>query len=285
MASSSKNVKLGVCNIFYDGQDMGLTQGGVEVQVSTETHKVEVDQFGKSAINELIMGRTVVVKAPLAETTLRNMVATMPGAELITDGVCASGTVTFSAQPTAASSVTVGGQVFSFQAGKPTAIGQVKIGATLAESLANLVAAINLAPLRADLGGIKAVVNGAGTSVTLSVGDPGTLGNAVTLTSTGAPLTVSAATLAGGVLETKARVEVTSGVGVDLLSIAKSLRLHPKGKASTDFSDDFFVYQAATAGALTFAYKLDQERIFNIEFTGYPDPATGKLFAAGDLLA
>jgi hypothetical protein len=285
MASSSRNVKLGVCKLYLDGVDLGLTQGGVEVQVSTETHKVEVDQYGKSSINELVMGRTLVVKAPLAETTLNNMVATMPGATLISDGVAASGSITLASNPSAGNSATVAGQAFAFQAAKPSAIGQVKIGANVNESAANLAAAINLAVMRQDIGGIRAT-NVPGTAVvTLKVIDFGVLGNAVTLAASGAPVSVSGATLTGGVNETRARVEVGSGVGVDLLAIAKPLRLHPVGKADTDFSDDFLVYQAATPGALTFAYKLDAERIFNVEFTGYPDPVTGKLFAAGDLLA
>lgn len=284
MPSSTKNVKLGVCKLIFGGRDMGLTQGGVEVTVSTETHRVEVDQFGKSAINELIMGRTVSVKAPLAETTIRNMADTMPGATLVSDGVTAKGTVTFAAAPAAGNTVTIGGTAFAFQVAKPTSVNQVKIGATTAESLANLADTIHLAQLRQDLGGIRATVSGATSNVlNLEVVDPGTAGNAITLVATGG--TASAATLTGGVNETKARVEVTSGVGVDLLSIAKSLRLHPVGKADTDFSDDFLIYQASTPGALTYAYKLDSERIFNVEFTGYPDPVSGKLFAAGDLLA
>ncbi|EOD9812545.1 hypothetical protein ACJ8GG_003588, partial [Acinetobacter baumannii] len=69
MASDVKNVKLGVCKIMFDGVDLGFTKGGVDVTVSTETHKVQVDQFGQTPINEYILGRTVVVKAPLAETT------------------------------------------------------------------------------------------------------------------------------------------------------------------------------------------------------------------------
>lgn len=283
MASSSRNVKLGVCQLILDGVDLGLTQGGVEVQVSTETHRVEVDQYGKSAINELVMGRTLKVVAPLAETTLRNMVATMPGATLITDGVPATSSVTASANPTAGTSVTIAGKAFAFQAGKPTAVGQVKVGANVGESMANLAAAINIAMLRQDLGGIRAVAGA--SKVDLSVIDPGVLGNAVTVAASGAPLTVPGATFTGGVNETKARVEVGSGVGTDLLTIAKQLRLHPVGRAVDDFSDDFVVYQAATAGALTFAYKLDAERVFNTEFSGYPDPLTGKLFAFGDQLA
>ena len=284
MASSTKNVKLGVCKIYYDGRDLGLTQGGAEVTVSTETHRVEVDQFGKSAINELVMGRTLMVKAPLAETTIRNMLDTMPGSTLISDGAQATGSVTWAANPGATHSVTIGGVLFSFQVGKASAVGQVQIGATLALSLAALVYAISLANLRPELGGIKAAVNAAGTGVSLTVVDAGTLGNAVTLAAA-AGGTVSAATFTGGVVETRARVEVFTGIGIDLLSIAKTLRLHPVGKAENDFSDDFLVYLAATSGALTYVYQLDAERIFNVEFTGYPDPVTGKLYAAGDLLA
>jgi len=283
MTSSTKNVKLGVCKIYFDGTDLGLTQGGVEVSVTTETHKVEVDQFGKTAINDIIMGRMVMVKAPLAETTLRNLVATMPGTSLITDGAQASATLTFAANPTAATTFTIGGQAFTFVTAAPTTIYQIKIAATQALTLANAVDVINRAPLQLTIGGVQATINALNTIITLKVGDPGVLGNAVTLVGS-AGATASGATLLGGVVETKARVETSTGIGIDLLSLARVLRLHPSAKADGDFSDDFVVYQAATPGALTFAYKLDSERIYSIEFTGYPD-ATGRLFSAGDLLA
>lgn len=283
-SSSTKNVKLGVCKAIFDGNDLGLTQGGVEVTVSTETHKVEVDQFGKTSINELIMGRTVMVKVPLAETTLRNLVATMPGSVLITDGAQASVTLTSAAAPTVASTFTLGGQAFTFIAAgtKPTTAYQVVLGATQAASMQAAVDVINRAQIQLSLGGVQATLTSA-TVITVKVGDPGTAGNAVTAAAaTG--FAAGGATFAGGVNETKARVETSTGVGIDLLSLARVLRLHPQGKADTDFSDDFVVYQAATPGALTFAYKLDSERVYNIEFNGYPD-ATGRLFATGDLLA
>ena len=170
MASDIKNVKLGVCTVKFDGQDLGLTQGGVEVTVKTDTHKVNVDQYGKTPINEYIMGREVTVKCPLAETTLDNLVKIMPGATLVTDSV-----------------------------------------------------------------------------------DP-----------------------------TKKVVNVPTGVGTNLLDISKTLVLRPVGK--TDASEDFTVFRAGTPGALQFAYKLENERIFNIEFNGYPD-TNGKLFAVGDTSA
>lgn len=166
MASDTKNVKLGVCKVFFDSVDLGYTQGGVEVTVKTDTHKVNVDQFGKTTINELIMGREVTVKVPLAETTLENLVKIMPGATL--------------------------------------------------------------------------VVNGADK-----------------------------------------HVDVTNGIGIDLLATAKELRLHPKSLPDADHSEDFVIPHANTAGGLKFAYKLENERIYDCDFTGYPDPTTNKLFSVG----
>lgn len=285
MASSTKNVKLGVCQVFFDNVDLGYTQGGVEVSVSTETYKSEVDQFGKTPINEFIQGRQVSVKAPLAETTLRNLVKIMPGATLVTDGVLPSGTFTFSAQPTANSTVTVAGQAFTFVSAAPASIYQVRIGANLAATLTNLVDALNLSQVAVALGGIEASVNALGTIVTVRCGDPGPAGNAITIVAGSAPVsnaTASGATLTGGVAETKARVDVTDGVGIDMLAIARTLRLHPKGKPVTDLSDDFVIHKTATPGALQFAYKVDAERVFNAEFMGYPDPITGRLFSVGD---
>ncbi|MFT4064273.1 hypothetical protein [Paraburkholderia sp.] len=168
MASDTKNVKLGVCRVFFNAVDLGYTQGGVQVSVKTDTHKVNVDQFGKTTINELIMARDVTVKVPLAETTLENLVAIMPGATLNTDAT------------------------------------------TQAKS-----------------------------------------------------------------------VDVEVGIGVDLLSIAQELRLHPIAKADNDYSEDFVIPLAATAGALDFSYDVEKERIYSVDFTGYPDPVTQKLFKVG----
>lgn len=168
--SSTKNVKIGVCYVHFNNEDLGFTKGGVQVSVTTETKKVTVDQFGPTSINEYILGREVTVTVPLAETTLENLVRTMPGATLVTD------------------------------ADEPT----------------------------------------------------------------------------------KKRVEVTTGSGIDLLSLAKELRLHPKGKPMSDKSEDFVIPLAGTAGGISFAYETENERVFNVTFTGYPDAATGKLFFVGD---
>lgn len=80
----------------------------------------------------------------------------------------------------------------------------------------------------------------------------------------------------------KKKVVVKSGTGLSLLEMAKELVLHPISKADNDKSEDLVIPLAATPGAMNFAYKYDSERVFNCEFKGYPDSATGVLFIYGD---
>jgi len=158
------NIKMGTCNIEFDGVDLGLTMGGVEVEVTTNTHETKVDQYGDTVANESIMGRNITIRAPLAETTLQNMADLMPGAVL--------------------------------------------------------------------------------------TGDSG-------------------------------RVDISTAVGTSLFNSAKALRIHPIELLDADHSEDLNVPLANTPGALSFAYKYDEERVFIAEFKGYPD-SNGLLFTYGD---
>ena len=172
-ANDPANIRLGPCLVIYDGQQLGLTKGGVEVELSTETKRIEVDQFGKTAVDEVILGRTLKVKVPVAET---------------------------------------------------------------------------------DVDSMHRVLQFTGSTLTPGTGTP----------------------VAGKF------VSVTSGVGISLRKNAKSLILHPQDLPLADKSEDFIVPLAATPGAFSFAYKVDDERVFNLEFTGYPDNTTGVIFFYGD---
>lgn len=290
--SDTKNVKLGVCQVFFKGYDLGYTKGGVEVSVTTETYKVEIDQFGKTAINELIMGRDLKVKVPMAETTLDNMVAIMPGATISeTGGTNATGTITCVTAPVAGTdTITVNGQTITFVAALTGAENECLIAPNTwsAASQATILAAMlnasnNPKIAAATYSAATAVVTVKyGNSVVYgTAGKKGVEGNSFTLASSGAKFTVSGATLAGGADPTARKIAVESATSTDLLAIAKELRLHPQGKADTDLSEDFIVPLAGTGGALSFAYKVDEERVFDVEFTGYPDPVTKVLFKVG----
>jgi hypothetical protein len=290
MASNTKNVKLGVCKLFYDGVDLGYTQGGVEVSVKTDTHKVNIDQYGKTAINELLMGRDISAKTNLAETTLDNLVAIMPGASLVVvGGSAASGTITVATLPVAGDTIVINGTTVTFRAAL-TGVGvESLIGGTAALTGPILAAALNAST---DPGISAASYSAAAAVITATYGNQlvygvtgakSTDGNAFTLVTgtAGAKVTMSAATLTGGAEPTSKRVDVAVGIGIDLLSIAKELRLHPINKAATDLSDDFVIPLAASSGGLNFAYKLESERVYSAEFGGYPDPVTGRLFYIG----
>ncbi|MCK1543424.1 hypothetical protein IVB12_16020 [Bradyrhizobium sp. 179] len=280
MPSNTQNVKLGVCSVTFGGVDLGYTQGGVEVTVATTTKKVMVDQFGQSEINEYIMGRTCSAKVPLAETTLDNLVQIMPGAtKVATGGVKATGTVTFSvAAPTDGDTVTVNGKVFTFDAA-PAVEGEVATGATFAEAAANFAAAINAS---IDPKVVNLSASAAAGVVTITADTQGTWANSYALAKTGTNITTSGATLTGGADATKVRVDVPNGIGISLLASAKTLVLHPIANAPDDHSDDFVIPLANTPGAMQFSFKLDQERLFPVDFNAYPDSVTKRLFYVGD---
>lgn len=166
------NVKLGTCKVFFDNVDLGLTIGGVEFELTTTTHDSKVDQFGEIAVNSIITGRQPKVTVPMAETTLDNLVATMPGATLIIDKTTAS----------------------------------------------------------------------------------------------------------------KRRVDIKTGVGVSLFDLAKELRLHPIALPDSDVSEDIILPKAATGGNIKFAYKNDSERVYNVEFKGFPN-SDGVIVQFGDKTA
>jgi hypothetical protein len=270
MASTTENVKLGVCSVLFDGVNLGFTKGGVEVEVATTTHEVKVDQFGETPISELITGRTVSASVPLAETTLENLVQIMPGSTLITDGVKGTGTITLAtAVPVAGDSVTIAGATFTFRA-TPVAQNDVKIGATFTASAVNLAAAINASDL-----GYVATVAGAVITVTAKASGAGWNATVTRAFATTANCTVT--NIAGGVDATSARVVVSSGINVNLLSVAKTLVLRPRG---TFGEDDFIIHRAACPGALSFAYSTENERVFQASFKGFA-LSDGSLFTVG----
>lgn len=276
MPSATENVKLGVCNVIFDGVDLGYTKGGVEVEVATSTHEVTVDQFGETPIGELITGRTVSATVPLAETTLDNLVAIMPGAVLTSDGSKATGTVTFvTAPPVNGDKVTIGTQDLTFRTAPATAF-DMAIPATIAAAATALAAKIS----ESALGFVAVAAAGVVTITAKTRGVASNVALAKTAV-TASNITVSGAALTGGVDPTKAKVVVGSGINTNLLSVAKKLVLRPKG---TTGADDFTIFKAACPGAMNFTYQHDAERIYSAAFKGYVQD-DGTLFAIGDVTA
>jgi hypothetical protein len=279
MASSTENIHLGPCKVYYDDVDLGYTKGGVEVTVSSDTYEVTVDQFGSTPVEEIITGRNVVIKTPLAETTMENLVKIMPGATLVTTpAVKAVGTVDFTANAAADDTLTVNGTVFTFKASGASG-NQINVGATLPDTLTNIVTVLNASVV---VGVALATYTSNSTdTITVTVDLAGVAGNDFTL----AASVVAGATVVEpvGGAAAKNRVDVTNATGESLLAGAKELRLHPISLEDTDYSQDFYAPKAATAGAINFSYKLDEERTFPVEWKAYPDSTSGfRQFFIGD---
>lgn len=80
MADITK-VKLGVCNITFNGVDLGHTKGGVEVTYEPHYKEVTVDLYGDTAVDARLMGERLTAKFALAEFTIANARISMPQGE------------------------------------------------------------------------------------------------------------------------------------------------------------------------------------------------------------
>lgn len=169
MSFNAQNIRLGACVVTYDGVDLGLTKGGVEVSIQTNKHEVTVDQFGTTIVDDIIMGRVGTVKVPMVETDLNKLLLVFPGSTLVTDGTT----------------------------------------------------------------------------------------------------------------PTKKKLEVPTGAGISLLETAAKLVLHPYAKPTGDKSEDIVIPLASPNASMSFSFIHDQERVYNVEFSMYPD-ADGLLVIFGD---
>lgn len=146
-----------------------------------------------------VVTNTGDLSVPVCARTIGLVLTALLGAPTTTAGVRATGGWTFSAQPANNATISAGAQDFTFVSGTPTTH-QVKIGASLAETVANAVRALNASAVTA----VKACRYAAsldGTQILVTHTAPGTAGNSFALAASSSPAsnaTVSAATLAGG---------------------------------------------------------------------------------------
>lgn len=77
--SSIANVKLGPCDVTYNNVSVGHTKGGVTVSYEPEYHDITVDAYGNTVAEKVLIGESLKVTVPLAESTLANMAVAIPG--------------------------------------------------------------------------------------------------------------------------------------------------------------------------------------------------------------
>jgi hypothetical protein len=76
-------VDMGVCNVTFDGNDLGFTKGYVKASYTAETVEKTVDQVD-TPIDEFITKQTFEVTVPMAETDLERLSTLLPGTTLST---------------------------------------------------------------------------------------------------------------------------------------------------------------------------------------------------------
>lgn len=157
----------------------------------------------------------------------------------------ASVVLTLTGQPLNAETVTVGSKVYTFQTALTNVDGNVKIGATTALSLTNLINAINLnaGVVGTDYATLMTVhptvsaAQSAGTTATLTAKTGGTAGNSLASTETLTNGSFAAVTLLGG-LDTsavqKAAMETALGTVKDALTEIEANLILCEAKVATN---------------------------------------------------
>lgn len=79
--------EVGPCQIKFGGVDLGYTKGGTTFEHKEETVKITYDQTGKNVQDVIGIGGTATVKTALANPTLAQLEALIPGATIDADGM------------------------------------------------------------------------------------------------------------------------------------------------------------------------------------------------------
>jgi len=83
--ADSTKVEMGVCNVEFDGNDLGYTKGFVKVNFAAESLESYVDQ-ADAPLSEVITKQNFEVVVPLAEHDLSRLEDFLPGATYTLDG-------------------------------------------------------------------------------------------------------------------------------------------------------------------------------------------------------
>ncbi|MCK5307021.1 MAG: hypothetical protein KAJ73_00280 [Zetaproteobacteria bacterium] len=135
---------------------------------------------------------TVLKALNNAAGTITDITGTISIEDLVASGTLTGTTVV------ATDNVTVNGMVYTFQAGAPVSYGQVQVGGSDDDSMANLADAINAYEGSIGKGGADVSAVAVTTVVTVSAVVAGAVGNAIDISSGQGSIVASGATLADG---------------------------------------------------------------------------------------
>lgn len=64
--------RLGTCRINYAGYDMGYTQGGVTVTITTSWTTIMIDEYGEVPVDDIDIGTNIEATIPIVQASLTN---------------------------------------------------------------------------------------------------------------------------------------------------------------------------------------------------------------------
>ena len=70
--TSTEFRRLGTCDVFYGGRNMGYTVGGVTVKITTSWVDIFVDRFGEVALDDIDIGTNIEATVPLRQGSVDN---------------------------------------------------------------------------------------------------------------------------------------------------------------------------------------------------------------------
>lgn len=76
--ASITNVRVSAATVSFKGNDLGHIQGGVTISYSPEFHDVQVDKYGNSIAEKVLVGENLTVECNLAESTVANYLIGIP---------------------------------------------------------------------------------------------------------------------------------------------------------------------------------------------------------------
>lgn len=91
--SDISNVKMGVCSVTFGTTALGHTKGGVTVTYEPDIHDINVDQYGSSPAEKVLIGQKLRATVPLAETSIANLAIAIPEGEAGAESIKIGGNV------------------------------------------------------------------------------------------------------------------------------------------------------------------------------------------------
>lgn len=63
---------LGTCRVNFGSRDMGYTQGGVTVTITTSWNEIMIDEYGEVPVDAIDIGTNIEVMVPLVQASVNN---------------------------------------------------------------------------------------------------------------------------------------------------------------------------------------------------------------------